>query len=103
MFCKRCGSALPSEGFICKVCGAMMDQEQINEQRKFIKENERKVKPLLMSQKYGRKNNIVYNDEKTNTGLMSAVLFIIIVFLVVLSLIIFFASLQILLYASLAL
>ena len=36
MFCKRCGSALPSHGFICPKCGAMMNAEQIKKQKDSI-------------------------------------------------------------------
>ena len=38
MFCKRCGSALPSHGFICPKCGAMMNAEQIKKQKDFNKD-----------------------------------------------------------------
>ncbi len=51
MFCKRCGAALPSEGYICKSCGAMMSEEQIKSQKEFIN-NENKFKVNLMSDKY---------------------------------------------------
>ena len=36
MYCKKCGAALPSRGFICKSCGMMMDVNQIKEQKNFF-------------------------------------------------------------------
>jgi uncharacterized membrane protein YvbJ len=91
MFCKKCGSALPSDGYICKVCGTMMDQDQINEQNKKMKEEGFK-KRLSIREKYGLKNNIVLNDEKDNSSLMGAVMILIFVFLIVLSVIIYFVT-----------
>ena len=35
MHCKKCGSSLPSHGFICLSCGAMMDSEQIKLQKEY--------------------------------------------------------------------
>ena len=37
MYCKKCGAALPSTGFVCRSCGAMMDEEQIKMQKNFKK------------------------------------------------------------------
>ena len=34
MKCNRCGSPLPSDGMVCKFCGALMDQKQISYQNK---------------------------------------------------------------------
>ena len=36
MYCKKCGAALPSTGFVCRSCGAMMDEEQIKTQKRFM-------------------------------------------------------------------
>ena len=39
MYCKRCGAALPSEGYVCKSCGAMMSEEQIKMQKEYNSDN----------------------------------------------------------------
>lgn len=52
MFCKKCGAALPSEGFICKSCGMMMSSEQIREQKQFRKDNNKDMEVNLLSDRY---------------------------------------------------
>ncbi len=52
MNCKRCGAALPSHGFICKSCGAMMDSEQIKRQKEYINENKNNNEIMLKSDLY---------------------------------------------------
>lgn len=54
MFCKKCGAALPSHGFVCKSCGAMMDINQIKEQKEHIKENKNNNEINFLSDKYSR-------------------------------------------------
>ena len=88
MNCKRCGSVLPSEGFVCKVCGAMMDNEQIKSQKANLKSKIGQI-PILMSEQNG-KHKIEYNSESPNKGMMAAIMLIIIIFLVIVSLLIFF-------------
>ena len=39
MKCNRCGSPLPSDGMVCKFCGALMDQKQISYQNKMKDKN----------------------------------------------------------------
>ena len=57
MICKNCKNPLPSDGIVCKFCGTLMSQEQINYQRKYKdRENERIV---LLSEKYGHENKIL--------------------------------------------
>ena len=53
MYCKRCGSALPSHGFVCKNCGAMMDSNQIREQKEHMKNDNSKTSVNLLSEQYG--------------------------------------------------
>ena len=77
MFCKKCGNALPTEGFICKICGTMMDKDQIKEQ----KENLDK-----------KRQDILRNNRVDDRGALKAAVLLIIAFLVVLSLIIFFVK-----------
>jgi uncharacterized membrane protein YvbJ len=88
MICKRCGKPLPSEGYMCKFCGAMMDEEQIKEQKELTKQNINK-RPTFISEKYGRKHDIIYNDEENNRDLMKTIFFLIFIFLIVISIIIF--------------
>lgn len=42
MKCNRCGSPLPSDGMVCKFCGALMDQKQISYQNKMKDKNNEK-------------------------------------------------------------
>ena len=88
MNCKRCGAVLPSEGYMCKVCGALMDQEQIAAQKENMKANPTTKRPTLFSEQYGVKKEY-QPAETSNKGLMAAVMLIIVVFLIAISLIIF--------------
>ena len=64
MICKNCKNPLPSDGIVCKFCGTLMSQVQINDQRKYKdRENERIV---LLSEKYGHENKIEYRENKEN-------------------------------------
>ena len=55
MYCKKCGAALPSTGFVCRSCGTMMDEEQIKMQKKFMEEKEKtKVEVNLLSDRYSK-------------------------------------------------
>ena len=49
MFCKKCNNPLPSEGYICKFCGALMTQEQIATQKENMKNNIGKGNPNYLS------------------------------------------------------
>ena len=55
MVCQKCGNQLPNEGFVCKFCGAMMTDEQIEQQKNYLKE--RRFQPKLKSELYGIENN----------------------------------------------
>ena len=50
MYCKKCGSALPSKGYICQNCGTMMTKEQIKEQKEYNQSNQEEIE--LLSDKY---------------------------------------------------
>ena len=56
MKCSRCGSPLPSDGIVCKFCGALMDQKQIAYQNKMKDKNSERI--VLLSEKYGHENKI---------------------------------------------
>lgn len=85
MICKNCKNPLPSDGIVCKFCGTLMSQEQINYQRKFKnKDNERIT---LLSEKYGHNNKIEYREEKENkiVGLISIIIvLLVLIFLAIL-------------------
>lgn len=83
MICRKCGSVLPSHGYICPSCGLMMDKEQIEMQKQ---NNKGEFKKEYNSDKYGVKKDIKYNDERKTYG---AAVVIIIVFLIVLSVILY--------------
>lgn len=86
MVCKNCGKPLPSEGIVCKFCGALMDQSQINYQNKMRDKDNKKI--MLLSEKYGHENKIEYREVKENKVLGLVVITIILVFLIVLSILI---------------
>lgn len=84
MICKRCGKALPSEGFVCKNCGMLMSEEQIKEQKKYIKENNLKLQPKFISEQYGKKDLYLARDNSSNKmiGLITIIGILILVFIV---------------------
>lgn len=88
MFCKRCNNPLPSEGFVCKFCGALMSEDQIKMQKENMKNNS--LKGVTTNSKYRSFNKIKYNTNNDNKPLMGAAMLIVIVFLIVISIIIFF-------------
>ena len=88
MNCKRCGSPLPSHGFVCTHCGVFMDKDQIEMQKSLQKDNIPK-RVELVSEKYGGKKEIFQGREDTSKSvsiffiLLGILIFIIfIVFLV---------------------
>lgn len=86
MKCNRCGSPLPSDGMVCKFCGALMDQKQINYQNKMKDKNNERI--MLLSEKYGHENKIEYRETKENKALGLAIIIIVLVFLIVLTILI---------------
>lgn len=78
MYCKRCGSALPSHGFICKSCGAMMDINQIKEQKGYMKENKQVT---LMSDLYDSNPN-KRNFEKIKENKYLGAIVIVLIFII---------------------
>ena len=86
MKCKNCGNPLPSSGIVCKFCGALMNQEQVNYQNK-MKEKENK-RIMLLSEKYGHNNKIEYREEKENKILGITIIIIVLVFLIILTILI---------------
>ena len=77
MVCQKCGSALPSEGFICKRCGTLMSEEQIKEQKQYLKENNNQYKAKLISEAYG--NQARENSNNKIIGLIIILIALIIV------------------------
>lgn len=86
MYCKKCGAALPSYGYICKSCGAMMDSEQIKTQKDFIKEREKTRNEVnLMSDRYSTepiKRDYRKNYENKYLGAIFIVLIVIILIII---------------------
>ncbi len=87
MFCKKCGAALPSHGFICTSCGAMMSSEQIAEQKKFIKEQENKRTEVnLLSDRYSKEPiNRDYRVKKESKLLGILFILLVIIFLIIIA------------------
>lgn len=86
MKCKNCGKSLPSEGIVCKFCGALMDQSQINYQNKMKDKDNKRI--TLLSEKYGHENKIEYREEKENKILGLAIIIFILVILIVFAILI---------------
>lgn len=86
MTCRNCGKPLPSEGIVCKFCGALMDQSQINYQNKMQDKDNKKI--MLLSEKYGHENKIEYREIKENKVLGLIVISIVLLFLIVLAILI---------------
>lgn len=86
MKCKRCKNPLPSEGIVCKFCGALMDEKEIKEQNKYKDKDSERI--MLLSEKYGYKNHIEYRVNKENKVLGLFIISIILIILLILTLII---------------
>lgn len=83
MFCKKCGAALPSQGYICLSCGTMMDEEQIKKQKEFIKEKE-KSEVNLLSDRYSREPiNRDYRKQSENKYLGAILVVLVVIILVI--------------------
>ena len=89
MFCQKCGNPLPKEGYICKFCGAMMTNDQIEKQKKYMEEN--KFKPKLKSELYGVEKINYEQREKDSKKLGVFLVLGILIFLIILAIIIYIA------------
>ena len=88
MVCQKCGNQLPNEGFVCKFCGAMMTDEQIEQQKNYLKE--RHFQPKLKSELYGIEKINYQKEEAQNNPKIKAILIIVgvIIFLIILAILI---------------
>ncbi len=75
--------ALPSTGFICKSCGAMMSSEQIKQQKEYIKQQDNN-KVFLKSDIYN-KEPIEYKNKKENKILGALLIILIVILLIILA------------------
>lgn len=87
MYCKKCGAALPSHGYICKSCGTMMDSDQIKEQKEHLKnDNNEKIEINLLSDRYRREPiNRDYSKRKDNKLLGGILIILIIIVLIIIA------------------
>ena len=86
MYCKKCGAALPSRGFICKSCGMMMDVNQIKEQKNFLKENKSNMEVNLLSDKYSSEPiNRDYSKIKENKYLGASLIVLVVIVLIIIA------------------
>lgn len=85
MYCKKCGSPLPNDGYICKFCGTMVAKDQIKEQKELIKEH--KYDQRLKTEKYGQAKINYQTEEKPkeNKFLGIAIIVAVIIFLIILA------------------
>ena len=86
MNCKRCGKPLPNRGVTCTFCGMLMTQEQIDYQKKMSDKHEERIE--LLSEKYGRENNVEYRKPKENKALGLAVIIVVLVILIIFAILI---------------
>ena len=85
MYCKKCGAALPSIGYTCKNCGAMMDMDQIKMQRK-IRDQKKKtqVEVHLLSDQYSQENiKRDYSKRKDNKYLGAILIVLVVIILII--------------------
>lgn len=76
MYCKKCGAALPSHGFICKNCGAIMNDSQIVKQKEYINDKKDEKEITFLSDRYSREQiNRNFKENKKENKLLG-VLFI---------------------------
>lgn len=86
MNCKRCGKPLPNRGVTCKFCGTLMDQEQIDFQKRM---NDRHVERIeLLSEKYGHDNKVEYRNNKENKILGLIVIIVVLLILIILTILV---------------
>ena len=81
MVCQKCGQALPSEGFICKQCGTLMSEEQIIEQKKYLKENKSLYKTKLVSEAYGQQQ--LFKARETSSHKLIGLIFIFVILIII--------------------
>lgn len=87
MYCKRCGAALPSHGFVCKSCGTMMDSDQIKEQKEHLKnEDNKKIEVNLLSDRYRKEPiNRDYSKRKDNKLLGGILILLVVIILIIIA------------------
>lgn len=88
MNCKNCGKPLSGNGYVCKFCGVMMDEEQIKKQKSLIIPNN---KPLFVSEKYGGKMQIYEKrSQKENKLIGFIIIMAVLLLIIILALIVYF-------------
>lgn len=87
MYCKKCGAALPSHGYVCKSCGTMMDSDQIKEQKEFMKNSDnQKIELNLLSDRYRREPiNRDYSKRKDNKLLGALLIVLVVIVLIIIA------------------
>ena len=85
MYCKKCGAALPSHGFVCKRCGTLMDEEQIKKQKQFLKDREKEQFEInfLSDQYRNDPTKRDYQKRKENKYLGAILIVLVVVVLVI--------------------
>ena len=84
MYCKKCGAALPSHGFVCRSCGAMMDEEQIKMQKKMMEEKDKTmIEVKLLSDQYSVEPIKRDYERRNENKYLGAVLIVLVVIILV--------------------
>ena len=86
MRCKRCGKPLPSDGVACKFCGMLMNQEQLNYQRKMAIKEDKRLQ--MLTEKYANNKTSEYSQPKENKLLGLIIIVIVLLILITLAIII---------------
>jgi len=84
MNCKRCGTPLPSSGYLCSHCGLMMDSNQIEIQKQMIKNNN-SYRAELVSEKYGGKKQVFQGREQNENKVLGAIVISGVLLLIIIS------------------
>lgn len=87
MYCKKCGKALPSHGYICKFCGTMMDIDQIKIQKENLRnERNERIEVNLASDKYSKEPiNRNYEKRRENKYLGAILILAVMIILLVIA------------------
>lgn len=84
MYCKKCGAALPSHGYVCKSCGTMMDSDQIKEQKEFSRNDDnKKMEVNLLSDRYRREPIHRDYSKRSDNKLLGAIFILLILVLLI--------------------
>lgn len=90
MNCKRCGTPLPSNGYVCSHCGLMMDNDQITMQKQMMKNNN-SYRAELVSEKYGGKKQVFQGREQNENKVLGLIVILgVLLLIIILAIVVYF-------------